>query len=127
MKRLTILAAIVAAAISFTSCGSAQGTINDLHSLNTELKYNSERFTSDDWHKAKARLDKIQKKVKKYDFTDEQLREIGALTTSCYVYMGKNTVKSTFKDIRDAAIQAQGAADEIKAIIEEIRYNRRNR
>ena len=110
-----------------SSCGSARGTINSLQNLNDELKYNSERFTAEDWRDAKMRLDKIQKDVKKYDFTDEQLKEIGALTASCYVYMGKNTLQSTFKDIRDAVIQAQGAADDIKAIIEDVKRNRRDK
>jgi hypothetical protein len=41
--------------------------------------------------------------------------------------MGKNTLQSTFKDIRDAVIQAQGAADEIKAIIEDVKRNRRDK
>lgn len=127
MKQLTTLFAFMVSVILLTSCGSARGTINDLQDLNYDLKYNSERFTAEDWRDAKGRLDKIQKNVKKYDFTDEQLKEIGALTASCYVYMGKNTLRSTFKDIRDAVIQAQGAADEIKAIIEDVKRNRRDK
>lgn len=127
MKNFAILLTVLVSVVLCSSCGSARGTINSLQNLNDEFKYNSERFTAEDWRDAKMRLDKIQKDVKKYDFTDEQLKEIGALTASCYVYMGKNILQSTFKDIRDAVIQAQGAADEIKAIIEDVKRNRRDK
>lgn len=61
MKQLTTLFAFMVSVILLTSCGSARGTINDLQDLNYDLKYNSERFTAEDWRDAKDAWTKFRR------------------------------------------------------------------
>lgn len=115
---------VALAAVALTACNSAQASLNDLRRLNADLRDNRARFTSNDWKACQQRLDNIRQRIDRYNYSDEQLKEIGSLTTSCYVLMGKNTVGTVLDDVHRTVKQAQGAADEIKAIIDDVKHKR---
>ena len=67
------------------------------------------------------RLNKIQENMKRYEYTAEEMREIGKLKASCYVYMGKNTVETAVGDAMRTVNEVRGAAEGIKDAIKEIK------
>lgn len=121
MKTRQAFLALALCAAALTSCGSAQSSLNALRSLNEDLRDNSVRFTAKDWRAAQDRLNKIQENMKRYEYTAEEMREIGKLKASCYVYMGKNTVETAVGDAMRTVNEVRGAAEGIKDAIKEIK------
>lgn len=117
MKNIKSYIMLAVAAIAMASCASSQSALNDLRNLNADLRDNRSRFTARDWKAVESRMNNIQGRIKRYNYSDEELREIGSLTAGCYVYMGKNTVGTVLDDVRRTVKQVEGAAEEIKRAI----------
>lgn len=121
MKKTKLILASLVLSFTFISCSTQQRALNDLRSLNEELKENRSRYTASDINRAYNNLSKIQERIKKYEYTKAEYEEIGKLTTSCYIYMGKNAVQTAVGDIINAASQIKGAVDGVKEAAKEIK------
>lgn len=121
MRHTILTLTLILAALALASCTTSQSALNDLRNLNADLRDNRARFTPQDWKAVQRRMDNIQGRIQRYNYTDDELREIGALTAGCYVYMGKNTVGTVLDDVHRTVRQVQGAAEEIKQVIDDTR------
>lgn len=105
--------------VAFCSCSSKQGPIDDLEELATELTENSENYNQEDWENAATQFSEIEKELQNYEYTDEELKQIGKLKAKCGRAMMKSAVKSTKSMIHDFKMQMEGAAEEMESMSEE--------
>ncbi len=81
-------------ALSMTSCAKwqAQHQIDALESLVEQVEQKGANFTSDEWSKTSTIYYEICNKISQYEYTDEQLQEIGRLKARYYVACAKGAL-----------------------------------
>lgn len=90
----------------FASCTTPEEkSLRSLQELYQDLEQNHENYTLEDWDKAQAEYDLLSTQIKGYQYTDEQLVEIGRLQGKCAAYL----TKGYFKRLERGIIQATGA------------------
>ncbi len=83
MKKL-YLALLCAMALSLTSCRSSkESAMNDLRSFTTEINQDGPSYSMNDWRKAAESYQKINKNLRKYNYSNEEMAEIGGLQGEC--------------------------------------------
>lgn len=68
-----------------------------------------ENYTSEDWESAAKQYAELEKDMKLYDYTDEELREIGRLKGQCAAYLAKARLKMSKEIVHDYMIEIDGA------------------
>lgn len=83
MKKIISLCFV--AAIMLASCQTKQSALNDLRSLNQEIRMNGENYSVNEWTQVGKRYYEINKKITKHagDYTDAEVKEIGELNGQC--------------------------------------------
>ena len=66
-------------AMMLCSCNTRQAAINNLRSFNTELQAEANFYDLGDWKKAGKRYVRINKKLLKHSYNQEEMAEIGRL------------------------------------------------
>jgi len=103
-----------------SSCSSKQSPVNDLERLSVKLEEEGENYTEEDWQRAAAKFALIEESLKKYEYTDEELVNIGRLKARC----AKVLAKSYMKDMKDAwhdfQKQLEGASEELEGAFEDL-------
>lgn len=90
----------------FASCTTPEEkSLRSLQELYQDLEQNHENYTLEDWDKAQAEYELLSTQIKGYQYTDEQLVEIGRLQGKCAAYL----TKGYFKQLERGIIQAAGA------------------
>ena len=90
----------------FASCTTPEEkSLRSLQELYQDLEQNHENYTLEDWDKAQAEYELLSTHIKGYQYTDEQLVEIGRLQGKCAAYL----TKGYFKRLEIGIIQATGA------------------
>jgi peptidoglycan hydrolase CwlO-like protein len=115
MKKVLSLIGFVV--LIFFSCNSKNEPIDDLKDLSLELQENSNNYTEKDWEEAKQEYENIDNQLKQYNYTDEELKEIGKLKSKCSTYFMKSYIKSIRKDIHNFSKEIEGAAEGVREVI----------
>lgn len=111
MKKLNVLLAAIAFSLGFSSCETSKTPIGELSSLVERVEDKYDEFTEDDWDKIASEYERIEEKMSKYEFTDEELKEIGKLKGRIYAKMTKNAVKDFSKQLEYLGKQIEGGVE----------------
>ena len=98
--------------IAFTSCDKRQSAINDLENFSEELKENSSDYSSQDWEEANEQYQLLVEQIDQYEYTDEELKEIGKIKARCLKRMTKGAMKQLQDGIHSITKQMEGAIEE---------------
>ena len=106
MKKIGSILTVIVMALFLAACATPeQKSLRSLQELYQELEQNHENYTLEDWDKAQAEYELLSTQIKGYQYTDEQLVEIGRLQGKCAAYL----TKGYFKRLERGIIQAAGA------------------
>ena len=92
-------------AMMLCSCNTRQAAINNLRNFNTELQAEANFYDLGDWKKAGKRYVRINKKLLKHSYNQEEMAEIGRLQGECM-----NSFKNAMSD------KIEGAANLLKGL-----------
>lgn len=96
------------------SCAAKTSAISDLRSFAKEIDKNGATYTVTEWKAAAVEYEKIDNRLKKYDYTTEQQEEIARLKGQCVGSFARNVATN-------ASNKVQGAAAAVKGFIEGIK------
>ena len=82
MKKILFIAFMALSAMIFTSCNKQQEALDELRGFTEYLKENSDDFSKQDWKEAKLQYEDIVAQLEEYDYSDEELKEIGNVIES---------------------------------------------
>ncbi|MEE0973273.1 MAG: hypothetical protein U0L34_04020 [Paludibacteraceae bacterium] len=106
MRKLICIVTGILMLLVFASCTTPEEkSLRSLQELYQDLEQNHENYTLEDWDKAQAEYELLSTQIKGYQYTDEQLVEIGRLQGKCAAYL----TKGYFKRLERGIIQATGA------------------
>ena len=111
MKRNLLTAFVFTLFFSLTSCDSSQSAINDLEMLLHEIETNYQSYTEEDWENMSLSYSAIEEELAKYEYTDEELKEIGRLKGRCMGYLTKQSLKDLEKQIKDLTKELEGGIE----------------
>ncbi len=115
MKKLIIL---ILSTMTMASCRSGkQAAMEDLRGLTTEIQTNAKDYNFNEWLKKQKKYQKIENKLNKYEYTEEESHEIGELKGECLGYFAKGVLGKASNKIIDAANQIQGIVDGIQKVL----------
>lgn len=111
MKKITSFLLVAVIALAMMSCAKwqAQHQLNALESLVEKVEQKGADFTTTEWSRTSEKYDAICTKMSQYEYTNEQLQEIGKLKARYYIacakgVMGGGVLNGIFQ-------QAAGAID----------------
>lgn len=110
MKRVLLIAVILTVALSgiYASPGSP---IKKLEKLVENVEENHASFTDKDWKKIAETYDEIKAELKKEEFSNEELKEIGKLKGRLKGYLTQKKLKALGKDIEEIASEVGGGIE----------------
>lgn len=94
MKRITVLFSVIMFTLAIVACSGPQTPVKELRELVNEVEMNYKSYTEDDLDRIMDRLDALDKEFAKYEYTDEEQREIGRLNGRLSAYLTKVTVRN---------------------------------
>lgn len=116
--KLRNLILVSVAALGLMSCSTGkQAAINDLRNLTTEIETNASSYNFRQWLQEQQKYRNIDAKLAKYEYTDEENREIGELKGQCLAYFAKGVLGKATNKITDAANQLQGIVNGIQKVL----------
>lgn len=101
----------------FISCESSRTPVNELSSLLEKIENNGESFSEEDWNNITNEFTEIEEELSKYEYTDEELKEIGRIKGQILAKMTKSAVKDLKKQMEDLSKQLEGG---LEGFIEEL-------
>lgn len=111
MKRLLTICLTFMILFGITSCDSSQSAIRDLEILLNEIEENHQSYTEEDWENMSLSYSAIEEELAKYEYTDEELKEIGRLKGKCIGYLTKQSLKDLEKQIEDLTKELEGGIE----------------
>lgn len=93
------------------SCETSQTPVNDLYALLEKVDNNRDAYTEEDWNHITQEFTAIEKELSKYEYTDEELKEIGKIKGQIVAKMAKNAVKDLKKQMKDLSKQLEGGVE----------------
>ena len=111
MKKLLLICLAFILLIGITSCDSSQSAIKDLEVLLNEIEENYQSYTDEDWEAMSLSYSAIEEELAKYEYTDEELKEIGRLKGKCMGYLTKQSLKNLEKQIKDLTKELEGGIE----------------
>ena len=108
MKRilpLMLLSLILAA------CNPSQTALADLEKFTERIETKSDNWSEADWDDAVLLYSEICQTIERYDYTDEELRNIGKLKGRCLAQFSKHSFDKAGQDMHDAFIELGGAIE----------------
>lgn len=111
MKKIIFSLSLLIIAL-LTSCDKRQSAIDDLENFSQELKENSSDYSNQDWEEANEQYQLLVEQIDQYEYTDEELKEIGKLKARCLKQMTKGAMKQFQDGIHSITKQMEGAIEE---------------
>lgn len=115
--KLSVFALI--SVLMLTTCSSKQSPVDDLTELSYKLQEDSENYSSKDWESAITKYAQIEKDLQQYEYTDEELKEIGRLKAKCAKAMMKSSGKLLKSQFHILEMQLEGASEELEGAFDE--------
>ena len=111
MNKFNVFLAAIAFSLCFSSCETSKTPIEHLESLVEEVEDRHDEFTEEDWEKIASENEKIEEEMSKYEFSDDELKEIGKLKGRIYDKMTENALKDFSKQLEDWGKQIEGGLE----------------
>jgi len=102
---------IMLLALLLTGCHPSQTAMDDLQSFTERIEQKSDRWSEADWDDAAMHYSEICQTIERYDYTDEQLREIGRLKGRCLAQFAKHSFNESTQGLHDSFIELGGAIE----------------
>ena len=84
-----------------------------------DIQRNGSTYTVEEWKEVKAKYDKIDSRMGKYEYTAEEYREIGELKGKCVAYFAKGVATNVANKLGNVANQLKGVVEGVKSVVEE--------
>lgn len=120
MKKLLSLVTLILL-IFLCACSSKQDPVNKLEDLVEELQDESEDYSPKDWERLAQTYAEIEQDLQKYEYTDEELKEIGKLKAKCFRSFAKSSAKALKSTMHNFKMQLDGASEEIEDALDEFK------
>lgn len=114
MKHVNIFLIAIICSLLAISCNNAKTSIDELSLLIEDIEENSDNYTDEDWEYVIEEYSLIEQEMENYEYTDEELREIGRLKGIFAMKIAKQVLKDYTEDIKDMHLQFEGGLDGIK-------------
>lgn len=118
MKKIVLL--LLTVSFLFVNCSSKHTPVDKLEDFAFELKENSAEFSESDWERAIAKYAEIEESLQEYEYTDEELKEIGRLKAQCLKEISKTAAHSLKNKLHNFQMQMEGAAEEFQDWADEL-------
>lgn len=101
------------------SCGTPQASvINDLETLVNDVEENHAEYTVEDWERVTVSYSEIEEELLQYEYTDEELKEIGRLKGRYIGYLTKYTVEELKQGVHDIMKELEGGIEGFMEVLE---------
>ncbi len=114
MRHVNIFLIAIICSLLAISCNNAKTSIDELSLLIEDIEENSDNYTDEDWEYVIEEYSLIEQEMENYEYTDEELREIGRLKGIFAMKIAKQVLKDYTEDIKDMQLQFEGGLDGIK-------------
>lgn len=111
MNKFNVFLAAVAFSLGFSSCETSKTPVEHLSSLVEKVEDRYDEFTEKDWENIASEYEKIEEELSKYDYTEEELKEIGKMKGKVLAKMAKSAAKDFSKQIEDWSKQIEGGLE----------------
>ena len=99
MKILKFSIYLLLCVFIFASCENKQTPIKKLEKLDRTLVQQSESFTEQDWENALMEYEQIEQELSMYNYTDEELRQIGKMKGRLLAKISKEYLNKTMDEV----------------------------
>ena len=93
------------------ACHPQQTAKEDLQKFTERIEQKSDKWSDADWDDAAMHYSEICQTIERYDYSDEELREIGKLKGRCLAKFSKHAFDAGTKGMHDAYIELGGALE----------------
>lgn len=95
--------------LTFVSCTDKRvNAMSELEAFTEELTTNATHYTDEDWDIAQNQFDVICEELEQYDYTDEELKQIGKLKGRCKVVFAKRAASDFSKSLHRFSKEMEG-------------------
>lgn len=98
-------------ALFITGCNPSQMAVDDLQKFTERIETKSDRWSEADWDDAAMHYSELCQTIERYDYNEEQLREIGKLKGRCLAQFAKHSFDEGTKGLHDSFIELGGAIE----------------
>lgn len=114
---ITLLLAVVSV-FTLSSCASKASAINDLRQLSEQVRDYGATYNVKDWKRTAQRYNKITDRLSKYDFTLEEMNEIGRLKGQCAGYFATGVIDNVGGKVINAASLIKGFLQGVREAVD---------
>ena len=111
MKILKFSIYLLVCVFIFASCENKQNPIKKLEKLDRTLVQQSESFTEQDWENALMEYEQIDQELSMYNYTDEELRQIGKMKGRLLAKISKEYLNKTMDEVDSYLKMFEGALE----------------
>ncbi len=97
----------------FVACNPSESAKNDLQKFTERIEQKSDKWSDAEWDDALAYYSEMCQTIDRYDYSEEELREIGKLKGRCMAKFYKHSFDEGARDVHDAFIELGGAMEEL--------------
>lgn len=111
MKKLKFCIYLLVCVFIFASCENKQTPIKKLEKLDRTLVQQSESFTEQDWENALMEYEQIEQELSMYNYTEEELRQIGKMKGRLLAKISKEYLSKTMDEVDSYLKMFEGALE----------------
>lgn len=108
MKRLFPLMLL---SLVLVACNPSQMAVDDLEKFTERIETKSDKWSEADWDDAAMHYSELCQTVERYDYTEEELHQIGQLKGRCLAQFAKHSFNGATEGMHDAFIELGGAIE----------------
>jgi len=95
----------------FVACNPSETALGDLQKFTERIEQKSDKWSEADWDDAAMLYSEIIQTIDRYDYDEEQIREIGKLKGRCLAQFAKHSFDEGTKGLNDSFIELGGAIE----------------
>lgn len=111
MNNLKFYIYLLVCVFIFASCENKQTPIKKLEKLDRTLVQQSESFTEQDWENALMEYEQIEQELSMYNYTDDELRQIGKMKGRLLAKISKEYLNKTMDEVDSYLKMFEGALE----------------
>lgn len=123
MKNLVVLICGLILCITLLSCHSKQTPITRLSDIVEDLQQNASEYSEEDWQYFAEEFESIEAEIEqyRYDYTAEELNEIGRLKGICIAQLTKYSLNALKNEFDNSVNELNGLVEGLKQGFEDIK------
>lgn len=102
---------LVLMSLMLVACNPSEMAVSDLQKFTERIETKSDRWSEADWDDALIHYSELCQTIERYDYDEEQTREIGKLKGRCLAQFSKHSFDGATKEMHDAFIELGGAIE----------------